>query len=259
MVTAEFSGCKNADTNSMIIVSKTEKPETAEILETRSEEMFQRSAENNKDSETQEEISAQTVSDVIEERISYRVSGVYSEGEYYDIDISGAKLKEGTDTRGYTEISGELYGDFRLDLIQNEKILDSMELPILRDDKFLILESVTEDLSYGCEIISNKKEYGSEIYPDLLQLDFFIRGEGETPQYARYFTVSGGRLTELPIYENGTEVSPYGTHLEQESEGVMVQHLVVSKSDGSYTVIKYQYTFDKENMRLNRQQVRFYG
>ncbi len=253
---AALTGCKKNNQHDMIIVSGGDKAETPEA-DTKETIVISEESENNP--VTEEGISAQAVNNDMEDRLSYKTAEVYSQGEYYDIEISGAKLADGAAHEGCTEINGELYGNFRLDLIKDGKKTDSLELSILRDDRFLILESVAENLSYGCEIISNKKKYGSESYPDLMQLDFYIRGEGETPQYARYFAVNGGKLIEVPIYENGVEASPYGTHLEQESEGVMVQHLVVSKSNGEYTVIKYQYAFDTENMRLNRRRVKFYG
>lgn len=211
------------------------------------------------------------VSDVIPEaiqtpradgnRLSFSIINVYSEGEYYTVDISGVKLDENTASEDIdtTYVKGELYGDFRLDLLKKGEIIDTFKINVPRDDRFLILESVTDNLSYGCELISNKREYNADEYPDLIQLDFYIINEVEAPQYARYFAVFGGKIREVPVYENGAEVAPYGTHPEMKSAGLMVQHIVAGQYGGEYTILKYEYTFDVENRCLNRKKVKFYG
>ena len=80
----------------------------------------------------------------------------------------------------------------------------------------------------------------------------------EKSQYARYFTVSGGKLCEVPIYENGAESAPYGTHLEPESAGVMIQR-VVAKEYGEYTVKQFEYTFDPDSLIMTRRRVQYTG
>ena len=104
------------------------------------------------------------------------------------------------------------------------------------------------------------REFGAEEYPDILGLVF--RGssaEAAVPEYARYFAVFDGKLTELAICENGKEVRPRGAKLEPVSAGVAKQHLTVKKAGGGYEVIQYEYRFDVENRQLNRQKVRFSG
>lgn len=211
------------------------------------------------------------VSDVIPEaiqtprvsgdRLSYTIINVYSESDYYTVEISGVKYIGGESETDVdtTFINGELYGDFRLDLLKRGEVIDSLKINVPRDDRFLILESVAEDLSYGCEIISNKREFLSDDFPDLIQLDFHIINEVEAPQYARYFAVFDGKIAEVPVYENGEETAPYGTHPEMRAAGEMIQHLVAEKPGGGYTVIKYQYIFDVENRCLNRERIRFTG
>ncbi|MDE6030667.1 MAG: hypothetical protein K2G32_03500, partial [Oscillospiraceae bacterium] len=212
------------------------------------------------------------VSDVIPEaiqtprvqgdRLSYTIINIYSENDYYTVEISGVKYnsyEESETDIDTTYVNGELYGDFRLDLLKRGEVIDSLKINVPRDDRFLILESVTENLSYGCEIISNKREFSADEFPDLIQLDFHIINEVEAPQYARYFAVFGGKIAEVPVYENSEEAAPYGTHLEMKSAGEMVQHLVAEKPSGGYTVIKYEYSFDVENKCLNRKQVKFTG
>lgn len=194
------------------------------------------------------------------DRLSYTIMNVYSDGNYYTLDISGVKYADSDSTDiDTTYVKGELYGDFRLDLMKRGELIDSLKINVPRDDRFLILESVTDNLSYGCELISNKREFGAEQYPDLIQLDFYMYNEAEAPQYARYFAVFDGRICEVPVYENGKEVAPYGTHLEMKSAGLMIQHLVAGEWDGTYTILKYEYTFDEINRCLNRKQVKFYG
>ncbi|MBP1542807.1 MAG: hypothetical protein J6A16_01815 [Oscillospiraceae bacterium] len=194
------------------------------------------------------------------DRLSYTIMNVYSDGEYYTVDISGVKLGDEAQINNETTyIFGDIYGDFRLDLQKDGEMIDSMKINVPRDDRFLILESVKDGLSYGCELISNKRHYAADDHPDLIQLDFHIIDEGETPQYARFFAIFDGKLTEVPVYENGVETAPYGTHLEMLSKGVMEQHIVASDDRGVFSVIRYEYTFNIEERCLERQQTKFYG
>lgn len=194
------------------------------------------------------------------DRLSYSIMNVYADGDYYTVDISGVRMDEANSAElDTTYIKGVLYGDFRLDLLKRGEIIDTLRINVPRDDRFLILESVTEGLSYGCELISNKREFGADDIPDLIQLDFFLINEGEAPQYARFFAVLGGKICEVPVYSGGKEVAPYGTHFEMTEAGVMEQHIVASQSNGNYTVLKFVYTFDIENLSLERKQVKFYG
>ena len=185
-------------------------------------------------------------------RLSYSIMNVYSEGDYYTVEISCIKLVE------TTYINGALYGDFRLDLLKQGEIIDTLKINVPRDDRFLIFESVLQDLTYGCELISNMRDFSAKEYPDLIQLDFHMINEAEVPQYARYFAVSGAKLTEVAVYENGKEVAPYGTHLEPESAGLMIQR-IVAKEYGEYTVKQYEYTFDPETLTITRKRVRYTG
>ena len=215
-------------------------------------------------------ITSLSTSDVIPEaiqtprvdgnRLSYTIMNVYSEGEYYTVEISGVKYDGGSGTDiDTTYIKGELYGDFRLDLLKKGEIIDSYKINVPRDDRFLILESVVDSLSYGCELISNKREFGADEYPDLIQLDFHIQNEEEAPQYARYFSVFGAKVCEVPVLENGKESAPYGTHPKMKSAGLMTQNITAETTGGNYTVIKYEYTFDIEARCLNKKKVKFTG
>ncbi len=194
------------------------------------------------------------------ERLSFTAENVYSEGEYYSVEISGVKLDDdgSASELDTTYVNDVLYGDFRLDLILDGTRIGSLKIDVPRGDKFMILDSAAENLSYGCEVLSNKKEYGADEYPDIIQLDFFLPNEGEIPQYARYFAIFESRICEIPVYENGALAAPRGTHLEMKGAGRMIQHLVVSGSKG-YRKAKFEYNFDLENRRLVRQEVDFYG
>ena len=158
-----------------------------------------------------------------------------------------------------TYINGEIYGDFRFDLYKMGELIDSYKINVPRDDRFLILESVIEDLHYGCELISNRRIFDAVEYPDLIQLDFHIINEVEAPQYARFFSIFDGKIVEVPVYQDGIEAAPYGTHMETTDAGVMVQQLVAQQYNGNYTVIQYEYTFDVQDRCLNRKQVKFTG
>ncbi|MBQ8170880.1 MAG: hypothetical protein IJZ95_02695 [Oscillospiraceae bacterium] len=192
------------------------------------------------------------------DRLSYTIINVYSEDEYYTVDISGIKITDETDIDiDTTYIDGELYGDFRLDLMRSGEIIDTLKINIPRDDRFLILESVKDGLSYGCELISNKRGFYNRTYPDLIQLDFHIINEVETPQYARFFAIFDGKLSEVPVYQDGVEKAPYGTHLEMDKPGVMTQHIVASNVNGNYEILKFEYRFDVDNRCLVRKKVRY--
>ncbi len=192
-------------------------------------------------------------------RIVFSLENVFSEGRYYTVTVSGTKTAaHGGNT---VTINGELYGNIEIALLQDGKQLDRLPLEIPNGDRIVILESAAENLSYGYELISNVRDYGAEEYPDILGLVFRSREtEAAVPEYARYFAVFGGKLEKLPIYMNGSEVSPRGAKLEPRSAGFAVQHLTVLKASGNgYEIVKYEYRFDLENKRLGKQQVRFYG
>ena len=194
------------------------------------------------------------------DRLSYSIKNVYSAGNYYTVEISCIKLSENSEATKLetTIIDGCLYGDFRLDLISRGEIIDTLKINVPRDDSFLIFENVLKELTYGCEIISNMRDFQADEYPDLIQLDFTILNEVEVPQYARFFAISGDKLSEIPVYENGIETAPYGTHLEPKSAGLMIQH-IVAKEHGTYTVKQYEYTYDPEKLTLTRKRVRYTG
>lgn len=193
------------------------------------------------------------------DRLSYKVDAVWSQGSSYTVEISGAKQENGTLTDSTTYVKDELYGDFRLDIVTDGEVSSTLKINIPKDDIFLILDSVSDGIDYGCDILSSKELFGSEDYPDIIQLDFYRKSDYEVPQYARYFAVINGEITELDIYENGSLVSPRGTHPKMKSAGMFIQHLCVKNGSGGYQVIQYEYRFDVQNKRLNRKQVRFTG
>ncbi len=193
------------------------------------------------------------------DRLSYTIMNVFSEESYYTVVISGVRIDSSAELdMETTYVKGELYGDFRLDLMQGEELLDSYKINVPRDDRFLIMESVKDNLSYGCELISNKREFRTNEYPDLIQLDFHIINEVETPQYARFFAVFDGKLAEVPVFEGGRETAPYGTHLDMIDKGLMDQYIVASVSEGNYTILKYEYTFDVDAKCLTRQRIYYW-
>ena len=194
--------------------------------------------------------------------LTFTVEGVYSAGEFYTVDISGRKSADQTAAPDdkTTYVNGILYGEFRLKSSLNGELTGLLNLEIPRDDKFLIMNSVTENLTYGCEVISNYRQFGAAEYPDIIELDFYINGELEVPQYSRFFAVINNEITEILVYENDAPSTPRGSPLEPTSAGRMIQHLTIS--DGrpdSYEIAKYEYIYDLENHRLNRKRVRFYG
>ncbi|MCH5206715.1 MAG: hypothetical protein J1F09_07145 [Oscillospiraceae bacterium] len=195
------------------------------------------------------------------DRITYTVNNVYSQGEYYAVNISGVKCSDQSaePTLETTYVDGVLYGDFRLDLLQNGQRIGSLKINVPRDDRFMILDSAADNRTYGCALLSNKREFAAGEFPDIIQLDFYIHSEGEVPQYARYFAVFDSKLAEIPVYENGEECAPYGTNPQMKSAGLLTQHLTVSTENGSYKIVKYEYSFDVENRRLVREEVKFYG
>ncbi len=195
------------------------------------------------------------------DRITFTVDNVFSEGQYYSIAVSGVKSANqsagvSVDT---TYINGVLYGDFRLDLYKSGELIDTLKINVPRDDSFLILENAAIGKDYGFTLMSHKQTFSTDAYPDMLRLDFFRQRGMAVPQYARYFGVFEGKLSEILFYENGKEVAPIGTFAEMRGDGLMTQNLTVENGKGGYTVIKYEYRFDVENRRLNRTQVRFTG
>lgn len=194
------------------------------------------------------------------ERLSYTLKEVWSQGSTYTVQISGAEQDKSVGiTDSTTYVKDTLYGDFRLDIVADGEVKSTLKINIPREDLFLILDSVADGIDYGCDVLSSKELYGSEDYPDIIQLDFFRRDNYEIPQYARYFSVINGQICELDIYENGTLVSPRGTHPMMKQAGMFIQHLCVKNGKGGYHVIQYEYRFDVANKRLNRKQVRFTG
>lgn len=177
----------------------------------------------------------------------FTVENVYSQGEYYTVSIVGRKL-------------GDTFGAIGIALSKDGTELNKLEIAVPKDERIIIMDSVSDGLSYGCAIISGMREFSAGDYPDIIQLDFYKENELEIPQYGRYFAVFDGKLTELAVYENGVEAQPLGTHLELRGEGRMVQHLCVYTPSGkSLMVEKYEYIFDLEDRRLNRRKVDFLG
>ena len=178
---------------------------------------------------------------------SFTVDNVYSQGGYYTVSVVGEKR-------------GSTFGNCRLVLSKDGEELGYLDIDIPDGDRFLILDSVSDGLSYGCGVISNMRDFSADDHPDIIQLDFYRESEIEIPQYARFFAVFDGKPSELDIYENGAKKEPRGAHLELRGKGRMVQHLCVYTPSGkSLTVEKYEYIFDPENRRLNRRKVEFLG
>lgn len=193
-------------------------------------------------------------------RLTFTVGNIFSQGEYYTVSVVGEKSDDKPLDETTTYVNGELYGDFRLVLLKDGAELDSIAINVPRDDRFLIMDSVLGNLSYGCAVLSNKRDFSTDDYPDIIQLDFYKVNELEIPQYGRYFAIFDGRLAELPVYENGAEAEPCGTHLEPRGEGRAVQHLCVYTPSGkSLMVAKYEYIFNLEERRLDKRKVDFLG
>lgn len=195
------------------------------------------------------------------DRIIFTTDNVFSQGEYYSVSVSGAKCENQSAavTDETTYIGGVLYGDFRLDLFKQGVRIDSLKINVPRDDSFMILENAAIGKSYGCTLMSHKREFSVDEYPDIIRLEFFRQRGMAVPQYARYFAIFENKIQELEIYENGVEVSPTGTFLAMEGNGLMTQNLTVEKGNQQYTVIKYEYRFNLEKRRLDRRQVKFTG
>lgn len=195
-----------------------------------------------------------------ENKLAFTIENLFSEGAYYTLVISGAKTD--TEGNGSVKVNGEYYNDIALTLYKNGRQTDRLTMDVPRGERFIILESAAEELSYGCEVISNLREYSAGEYPDYIELVF--RGgssEAAVPEYARFFTVFEGSIAELPVYENGVKTEPRGAKLEPRGAGLAAQYLTVLKPNAveDYEIIKYEYRFDLENKRLNKKQVRFYG
>ncbi|MDE6726816.1 MAG: hypothetical protein K2J80_02620 [Oscillospiraceae bacterium] len=190
--------------------------------------------------------------------LRFTLENVFSGGEYYTVSVSGTRSNDsGGDT---VSINGEAYDIPELTLSKDGEQLGSLQLTADSGEHFVLLENIAKNSSYGYEIISNMREFGAAEYPDILGLVFRGGNETAVPEYARYFAVFDGTLAELPIYENEQPVDPRGAKLEPASAGAAKQYLTVLNSSGSgYHVIKYEYRFDLDNRRLNRQQVRFTG
>lgn len=193
------------------------------------------------------------------DRLTFTKEMVYSGGRYYTIAVSGAPQENAAITDETTYVKDKVYGDFRLDIVEKGKVISELKINVPRDDIFFIMDSAADGFDYGLDILSYYTEYGSTAYPDIIQLDFYRKSDYEVPQYARYFAIIDGEITELDIYENGAVVSPRGTHPKMKSAGLFIQHLCVKNGSGGYTVIQYEYRFDVANKRLNRKQVRFTG
>ncbi len=194
--------------------------------------------------------------------LKFTVDGVYSDGKFYTVNITGKKSADQTASPDdkTTYVNGVLYGNFRLKSSLNGEETGLVNLEIPRDDKFLIMNSVTENLTYGCSVISSFRQFSAPEYPDIIELDFYINGELEVPQYSRFFAVINNEITEIFVYENGERSTPRGSYLEPKSAGRMIQHLTISTGrPDSYEIAKFEYIYDLENHRLNRKRVRFYG
>lgn len=193
-----------------------------------------------------------------ENGLIFAAENIFADGEYYAVVASAAKTD--TESKNTVYIKDGSYEAPVLTLMSKEGQIDSVKLEIPNGDRFLALESAAEKYSYGSEIISCMRDFNASEYPDVLGLVFHSGTDIAVPEYARYFAVFDGRLTELEIFENGSRAAPRGAKLEPVGAGTAKQYLTVRKQSGAgYEVIKYEYRFDLENRRLNKQQVRFYG
>ena len=196
------------------------------------------------------------------ERITFTADDVFSEGQYYSVMISGAKMANQSAgvSNDTTYIDGILYGDFRLDLYKAGTLADTLKINVPADDSFLILEDlVGEKKNNGFMLRSHKEEFSDDSYPDLVQLDFKRQEGMAVPEYARYFAVFDGKLDEIRFYDNGNEVAPIGTKAKMRGDGIFTQNLTIQDGKGGYTVIKFEYSLDLDRHRFNRKQVRFTG
>lgn len=180
-------------------------------------------------------------------RTELEIANVYAEGKLYTVTASVA------------ESEGREF--LTLILSRDGRRRDTFGVEIPGGDSFVLLENAEDNSTYGFEALSNLREFDAPEYPDMI--GFIFRksgGEAAVPEYARYFAVFGGRLCELPVYENDRIAAPRGSKLELKSAGSAVQHLTVLKSGGEgYEIIKFEYKFDLENKRLTKRQVKFYG
>lgn len=181
------------------------------------------------------------------EETMLELSNVYSEGKLYELTASVA------------ESAGREF--LTLILSQDGTRRDTLGLALPAGDSFVFLENAEDNSTYGFEALSNLREFDAPEYPDIIGLLFRESdGEAAVPEYARYFAVFGGRLRELPVYEGDKKAAPRGAKLEPKSAGEAVQHLTVLRSSGEgYEIIKFEFSFDLENRRLNKRQVKFYG
>lgn len=190
-------------------------------------------------------------SEINGDTLIFTVDNIFSEGGYYAVSVSG----ERTAGNG-TEINGETYGNFRLTLEKNGAEIDHLDIEVPDGERFLIMESVLDNRTYGCSVISNKRDFSADDLPDIVQLDLYKPNELEIPQYGRYFAVFGGRLAELPVYENGVETAPLGTHLEPREKGRMIQRLCVFTPSGKSLMVKrYEYIYNVEQRRLDKSKI----
>lgn len=197
--------------------------------------------------------TAQNVPEIIprlndeDEKTMLELSNVYSEGKLYTLTASVA------------ESAGREF--LTLILSQDGARRDTLGLALPKGDSFVFLENAEDNSTYGFEALSNLREFDAPEYPDIIGLLFRESdGEAAVPEYARYFAVFGGRLRELPVYEDGKQAAPRGAKLEPKSPGEAVQHLTVLRSSGEgYEIIKFEFSYDLEGRRLNKRQVKFYG
>lgn len=181
------------------------------------------------------------------DRTELVLNNVYADGKLYTVTASAG------------QIEGRL--SLTLTLSRDGRRRDTLSIDVPDGEQFVLLENAEDNSTYGCEMISNLREFDAAEYPDMIGLVFRgSGGEAAVPEYARYFAVFGGRLSELSIYENGRMTDPRGAKLKAQSAGVAVQHLTVLRSGGEgYEIIKFEYRFDLENKRLDKRQVKFYG
>lgn len=192
-----------------------------------------------------------TYSEITDGTLIFSADNIFSEGEYYAVSVSGERT-----TENGTEINGETYGNFRLTLVKNGEEIDHLDIEVPDGERFLIMESILDNRTYGCSVISNKRDFSADDLPDIVQLDLYKPNELEIPQYGRYFAVFGGRLAELPVYENGVETAPLGTHLEPREKGRMIQRLCVFTPSGKSLMVKrYEYIYNVEQRRLDKSKI----
>lgn len=175
------------------------------------------------------------------------LNNVYADGKLYTVTMTADKSAERE--------------SLTLTLSRDGRRRDTLNVDVPDGDRFVLLENADDNSTYGCEMISNLREFDAPEYPDIIGLVFRgSGGEAAVPEYARYFAVFGGRISELPVYENGAKAEPRGAKLKPKNAGVAEQHLTVLKSSGEgYEIIKFEYYFDLENKQLNKRQVKFYG